>query len=1475
MKSVLAILVNIVLLNGCDEDTLTVTGVSPEGPSVTVPETPDPELPEITRPTHFSAVIKSGSKVITGDVTCNDERLNHDGRVELAYDDPISCLYGNVTLAEFSPIWSQQPHMEDTRSGEQFHELNIEKSNATETERAQAILNKIDACSNQESLCLNEIDSFDIELVYANLNNKDLVEDFLEPKPEDNVGEAPSSHVDNTVVPEVSSGTNDSSFGNPDAFVSANVEQSLSYKPDADNAVATTVRLVDDLGRTIEGVQFYTKSKQGITDSAGQFEFIWGEDITFGIDTFTFGSTKGNQIEYRLSDVTSNAMVKQNIQHIVERYATDHHNEHVEFSPQVHEVFALYPNVINAAINLALPNGAPLLNDKGQESGFVTPDEFKAQFGSGIAALIDAELKQIGAFRYGDYFTQPKALEIKSGSYVSDTLKALYHGVDQFHVFHDSYSWYGASGEARGTRALNLSNRAFPITMARNDNSHWLPLEQEAAWTRGSGTDKKAYFVDATVLDASSTVTLQRPMVLKKDNVTFDLPFVTAGELGRGHVVYLGNTMYTSVLSCPDNYWAGAELQIDSQSQACSYRTGAEAQLADSRNDRGSMKQFFTNLFQWLEPNYQGKSLATNIELGHAFEVWKKDKTYPFFVDSSFGFSELIHYSSQQFDGLNPETTPFVVLQGYEQITDGYDTKSTHANIDAPKLNQDDLNDLMGYVSKGGNLIFMEAVMPRNPEPIARLFDAAGMVVGGANTVITRQAYCGNSYWCGDIVPNLHAQTKQGLVVYERYDDTSKITIGQNGSISWPGPVDMPKLSIPRFKDENGEQNGRYAFFEVANEQEKLDAIAQIQSQFPSVPVCKDDYQYEVNCIEYREGHGIETRGNYARPDFTRLPINGDVVGAMVKAANLGDNVMALFNHELYYRTKAELGTRLPAAELNAVYDNLSIWLWNDEQYRFEGEHQDELGFKVITQFLNCYTNNKHGGGTNCPESLKDVLVKNNMRHANGELNPSYPLNYMEKPLTRLMLGRSFWDFDITVDTTEYPGRPSTSGSTASVVLETYRKPVTYTASNRQATGLWAPQLQTVTLRDGVPATITVALVDDLTGRHNHEQALNRPPRVEMSFKHDGISTDITVPYGGLIYVTPQASDVLGSATFNFSNVLKASYWKEGVWVHPYNEDVPLADIDTGHFLYTTPVKNLSNSENITDFAQQMNRFADAASDFYGRDETPATDQNQGLHRRFTYAELPQHRHHFVNDRQISIGAAHSGYPVQSSSFNVNATNVPTKPEDDWLLWHEVGHNLAAAPFSVAGSTEVTNNILALYMQEMREANPTMTRIEGDIKKIPMWMSAHRGHAWSEGDAGLRLVMFGQLKLWAQDNFAIHKWYLDEAKPSVFKQDEGWNMYKLMHRMARGETFHSDQNYCTTQATGLNASDTLMVCASYASGFDLSDFFLQWNPGEVKADMPDGTSDYSGGITGNGVAMVKGMNLPLPTKSPLDYTTIH
>lgn len=148
-------------------------------------------------------------------------------------------------------------------------------------------------------------------------------------------------------------------------------------------------------------------------------------------------------------------------------------------------------------------------------------------------------------------------------------------------------------------------------------------------------------------------------------------------------------------------------------------------------------------------------------------------------------------------------------------------------------------------------------------------------------------------------------------------------------------------------------------------------------------------------------------------PRYTQLSLNADTAKAMVQAADLGTNIQRLYQHELYFRTNGRKGERLSSVDLERLYQNMSVWLWNKIEYRYENDKDDELGFKTFTEFLNCYANDAYTGGTQCSDELKKSLVDNNMIYGEksvnkaGMMNPSYPLNYMEKPLTRLMLGRS------------------------------------------------------------------------------------------------------------------------------------------------------------------------------------------------------------------------------------------------------------------------------------------------------------------------------------------------------------------------------------------------------------------------------------------------------------------------------------
>ncbi|MCF6487296.1 Accessory colonization factor AcfD, partial [Escherichia coli] len=285
---------------------------------------------------------------------------------------------------------------------------------------------------------------------------------------------------------------------------------------------------------------------------------------------------------------------------------------------------------------------------------------------------------------------------------------------------------------------------------------------------------------------------------------------------------------------------------------------------------------------------------------------------------------------------------------------------------------------------------------------------------------------------------------------------------------------------------------------------------------------------------------------------YTQLDLSADTAKAMLQAADLGTNIQRLYQHELYFRTNGRQGERLNSVDLERLYQNMSVWLWNETKYRYEEGKEDELGFKTFTEFLNCYTNNAYVG-TQCSAELKKSLIDNKMIYGEesskaGMMNPSYPLNYMEKPLTRLMLGRSWWDLNIKVDVEKYPGVVNTNGETVTQNINLYSAPTKWFAGNMQSTGLWAPAQQEVSIESKatVPVTVTVALADDLTGREKHEVSLNRPPRVTKTYDlkaNDKVT--FKVPYGGLIYIKGDSKEVQ-SADFTFTGVVKAPFYKDG-----------------------------------------------------------------------------------------------------------------------------------------------------------------------------------------------------------------------------------------------------------------------------------------------------------------------------------------
>ncbi|MDG3018272.1 SslE/AcfD family lipoprotein zinc metalloprotease [Escherichia coli] len=887
------------------------------------------------------------------------------------------------------------------------------------------------------------------------------------------------------------------------------------------------------------------------------------------------------------------------------------------------------------------------------------------------------------------------------------------------------------------------------------------------------------------------------------------------------------------------------------------------------------------------KPDLNASFVSANAEQFYQYQPTEIILSEGRLVDSQgYGVAGVNYYTNSG-RGVTGENGEFSFSWG-ETISFGIDTfelGSVRGN--KPKLTQQDVTDLIAYLNKGGSVLIMENVMSNLKEESAsgfvRLLDAAGLSMALNKSVVNNdpQGY-----------PNrVRQQRATGIWVYERYpavDGALPYTIdSKTGEVKWKyqvenKPDDKPKLEVASWlEDVDGKQETRYAFIDEADHktEDSLKAAKEkIFAAFPGLKECTNPaYHYEVNCLEYRPGTGVPVTGGMYVPQYTQLSLNADTAKAMVQAADLGTNIQRLYQHELYFRTNGRKGERLSSVDLERLYQNMSVWLWNDTSYRYEEGKNDELGFKTFTEFLNCYANDAYAGGTKCSADLKKSLVDNNMIYGDGSskagmMNPSYPLNYMEKPLTRLMLGRSWWDLNIKVDVEKYPGAVSEEGQNVTETISLYSNPTKWFAGNMQSTGLWAPAQKEVTIKSNanVPVTVTVALADDLTGREKHEVALNRPPRVTKTYSLDASGTvKFKVPYGGLIYIKGNSS-TNESASFTFTGVVKAPFYKDGAWKNDLNSPAPLGELESDAFVYTTPKKNL-NASNYTggleQFANDLDTFASSMNDFYGR------DSEDGKHRMFTYKNLPGHKHRFTNDVQISIGDAHSGYPVMNSSFSPNSTTLPTTPLNDWLIWHEVGHNAAETPLTVPGATEVANNVLALYMQDRYLGK--MNRVADDITVAPEYLEESNNQAWARGGAGDRLLMYAQLKEWAEKNFDIKKWYPDGTPlPEFYSEREGmkgWNLFQLMHRKARGDEVSNDKfggkNYCA-ESNG-NAADTLMLCASWVAQTDLSEFFKKWNPGANAYQLPGASEmSFEGGVSQSAYNTLASLDLPKPEQGP-------
>ncbi len=1442
--------------------------------------------------------------------------------------ETVNCLFKDLTLATFTNVQKKSPDQGlQIREADQFLNQDTKSANAVSLIKTMA---KIEDQTVEFQLTKSE------ELSFVNFYKNDLgisSDEFAQlmdqADADKKTNTAPSTHT--TKLDEALTAGASTSFKSD--FISVNAEDNLIYTPT--KVIITTGVLTDNLSRKVEGIEYYTPSSRGKTNENGEFKFSWGEEIIFGIDTFELGKVRGNKTDFKLSDLGSGHFGR-NIERLIQRFGQISGSK-IKVPDVVKQTFAKYPNVINEIIKLSLSEDTILDLGTTQQS---IAGEFLKQFEEGEAKTIDQTISAANSSSRSargnvrlTFRSATKTTADDSATVLGEVKKLWgitsgWKPVSRFHVFHDAmrlWGWNTGShrGNARAQPVVYVSNAAFPIMMARNDVNYWIPFGEKAAFDElGLGF----------ITESPSKVI---PDNVSINNATFNLPFISIGEIGQGKVMMMGNSRYNSILVCPNDYiWDG---QVDA--------TGA----CKNDNDSSDMKYFFQNTLRYLTGiNLENSSQAVNIGTNIPYVYFKNDTQQmgnkaAYVINKTAFNANTVQLQSGQYNGLKVSDYPLLILNGFEysEIGNSYSIPMS-ADVNKAKLTEDDISDLIKYVGSGGSILIMESIAVNtcdsgyglwdcklsqwNPEPIGRLLDSAGLAVGHPDTVVLN----GNGpkserIWGANIRPrSIHSK---GIWLIEKYTPFEDIygnipdvekpipsyKIHDNGTVTWeylernlPAGIYKPSLGVASWKITNKDSaedwqitqekyeddTTVYAFVEdrgQADLETQKRAILYhpdfLKSDgTPAYKECDNStYHYEINCLEYRPTNGIEVWGDYNVPKYTELALSEETAKAMIKAGDLGTNIQRLYQHELYFRTKGKKGTRLSGVDVHRIYKNMTVWLWNTLQFSYDSSKEDELGFKVFTEFLNCYSNDQHGGNTTCPASLKKELQDNNMIYGPGNyenmMNPSYPIHFKEKPLTRLMLGRSYWDLNIKVDLRVYPGEPtSKSGGGGNIVLNFTGNGAGAGTGNLQSTGQWAVAHQefTASVDSDQPVTIIIGLNDDLTNLEKHEKSMQRPPRISKRFTLNkgaiNQSNTYTVPYGGLIYVSTGEDNI----TLTLSNTVKAPWYKlspdgTGSWVNPKDSPAPLGEIESKTFIYTSAKKNLQATNyngDVKKFAEELDTFSADLNDFYARDE--GADGN--LNRKSTDSSIPNHKHRLVNDRAISCGGAHSGYPVMWINFDQESTKITQNPLNSWTLWHEVGHNAAESPFAINGAGEVVNNLLGLYMQD--KYLKKMNRVERSLRIVKEQIEAETGHVWGAVGGGIRLLMFAQIKIWAEKKFNINDWY-GGSLPSWYDQTDGmkgWNLFKFMHRMARNENDPAIQlkgaNKCYGQ--NLNVNDRFMLCTSYAAQKDFTDFFVKWNPGSQANLVPGETEPiYIGGITEAGKSAVKALNLPKPDLDPI------
>ncbi len=1224
-----------------------------------------------------------------------------------------------------------------------------------------------------------------------------------------------------------------------------------TYSIDPEANISILQGKLQSVEGSVEGIAYRSGSQSGFTDENGTFYYEDSKKIRFSIGMMELSETdaKTTMTPYDMVEsVSFNHPKPRNIASLFTLFDSIANDSKVTIDQAVRDAIDKF----RSPIDLNLPDGTA--NSELNISAGV--NEFMAQFsgfeiGAELLNDINNSRQLNGSGRILSNLRNLKisannSLESLQALQISATpdkqVEKIFNNVKDFHIFLKMFNWNNVDV----TTLLINGDSGIPIFSPRNEPN---PVNRDYPIDYNKPIERyKPVSPPISVANQYTQETLGN-----KETATYNAPIISAGVIGKGRVLAMSSYLYASILVNPKNY----------------SNNGRNNNKTDTK-DSVDMENFFHNVFSWLsesnpsahyDQNGSTINIATNKEFALFWSIggwdYASDRV-PFVIHPNFKVNQV---KVTDFSQLDPAIYPIFILEEFGRHNSDSSVKN-YLN------NETDINYLLEYARKGGSILIIDSFWYKN-EPttiVEKILDKAGIYIvrnqHNNATLLPKHNEVGGVHQYDmcvqDYISLTDLERKLGLTTYENVPQTKDLLIqaiktykGENG---WEGNLDEVLKNRKRIIYKKADINKTFS---------ENDCNVSVTDQNGTTINVK---------AQLIKGDGISGDGDvwYQVDNYAKYPVDLNFIQAQ---GDMGGKMNNLLAHENGI-------TKMREIDVEREYTNMYALLMNDAN--FSGEK-----FVSLNELLSLY------------KDLNSSKV-----NAQGEFDPLYQyldnssnikvLNYREKPVTRIMLERAFYDSNLKADPTQFPGKV-TGGKeeNATIYLRKISAFAQWYARNMQSTGLFAPANKeiTITVPNGVNFSklqVQVAMSDNVSGLIKHELILKRPPRMVKKYEFESNNLTFKHPYGGLIYIASHDSNpTTETATLTFNGVEKAILFKldettETEWDNMKTSSLaPLGEILSHHFVVTVPQKNIANLTfaEITDIAKGFDEVAINSNDFYGFDRNCSINISDfTVHTPPTCETRKGYQHREVFDPHISIGDGHSGYPIMVMNWKPFSSKFPQNPRNDWLLWHELGHNTAVNWLTIPGSTEVANNVMALYQQH--KFNLPL-RTDERISSVDLIIAKSQSY----GDSGAfgRLLMFAQIPLWVQDNYLNQfkvnnpKYYENNGSIKTgfdFLDNSAWDIYKIMHRETRENNNSANYRYSAcAENNNLTITESFATCISSILHLDLSSFMEDWEAGTVGVGAIDGINIYdnSGGFGSAGKTAISNMNLVQPTTPIQNY----